>query len=172
MIHGPCGLLNPKSVCMENGTCKKKFPKEFREQTNENVNGYPAYRRRNNGRTVTVGRYVVDNRYVVPYNTHLLKKYRAHINIEACASVKSVKYLFKYIYKGHDCANMEMVVDQPNSVDMETTIQYDEIAAYLNCRYVSAPEAIWRLSGYKMHEQSHTIYRLAVHLPEQQRVYY
>ena len=48
MIHGPCGLLNPKSVCMENGTCKKKFPKEFREQTNENVNGYPAYRRRNN----------------------------------------------------------------------------------------------------------------------------
>ena len=86
--------------------------------------------------------------------------------------MKSVKYLFKYIYKGHDCANMEMVVDQPNSVDMETTIQYDEIVAYLNCRYVSAPEAIWRLSSYKMHEQSHTIYRLAVHLPEQQRVYY
>ena len=45
----------------------EKFPKEFREQTNENVNGYPAYRRRNNGRTVTVGRYVVDNRYVVMY---------------------------------------------------------------------------------------------------------
>ena len=33
-------------------------------------------------------------------------------------------------------------------------------------------EAIWRLSGYKMHEQSRTIYKLAVHLPEQQRVYY
>ena len=43
-----------------------------------------------NGRTVTVGCYVVDNRYVVPYNAHLLKKYRAHINIEACAYVKSV----------------------------------------------------------------------------------
>ena len=93
------------------GTCKKKFLKEFREQTNENVNRYPAYRRSNNGRTVTFGCYVVDNRYVVPYNAHLIKKYRAHINIEACASVKSVKCLFMYIYKGHDCANMKMVVN-------------------------------------------------------------
>ena len=41
-----------------------------------------------------------------------LKKYKSHINIEACASVKSVKYLFKYVYKGHNCANMEMIVDQ------------------------------------------------------------
>ena len=68
------------------------------------------------------------------YTAQLLKKYRAHVNIEACASVKSVKYLFKY--NCHHCANMEMVI-QPNSVDqsnnMETTMQYDEIAAYLNC---------------------------------------
>ena len=39
-------------------------------------------------------------------------------------------------------------------------------------RYVSAPEAMWRLSEYRMHEQSHTIVRLSVHLPEQQRVYF
>ena len=69
-----------------------------------------------------------------------------------------------------------MVVDQPNSTDelndMERNLEHDEIAAYLNCRYISAPEAIWRLSEYKMHQQSHTVIRLAVHLPEQQRVYY
>ena len=110
MIHGPCGSLNPNCVCMENGECEKHFPKEFREETRENVNGYPAYKRRNNGRTVRVGRFIVDNRYIVPYNAGLLKKYKSHINIKACASVKSVKYLFKYVYKGHDCANMEMVV--------------------------------------------------------------
>ena len=50
--------------------------------------------------------------------------------------MKSVKYLFKYVYKGHDCANMEMVVDEPNSIDevndMERNLDHDEIAAYFN----------------------------------------
>ena len=57
MIHGPCDSLN-----VENGVCKKNFPKEFREETLEN--GYPAYKRRNNDRTVTVGRF----KYIVPYS--------------------------------------------------------------------------------------------------------
>ena len=128
MIHGPCGVQNPSCVCMEDGKCKKNFPKQFRDETAENVNGYPAYRRRNNGRTVQIGELVADNSYVVPYNKQLLLKYRAHINIEACATVKSVKYLFKYVYKGHDCANMEMVVEDGEA--------RDEIKTYLNCRYI------------------------------------
>ena len=128
MIHGPCGVQNPSCVCMEDGQCKKKFPKQFRDETAENINGYPAYRRRNNGRTVQIGGLVADNSYVVPYNKQLLHKFRAHINIEACVTVKSVKYLFKYVYKGHDCANMEMVVEDGEALD--------EIKTYLNCRYV------------------------------------
>ncbi|XP_076058585.1 uncharacterized protein LOC143035603 [Oratosquilla oratoria] len=42
----------------------------------------------------------------------------------------------------------------------------------VDCRYVSPPEAFWRLSEYKMYGQSHTVYRLALHLPDQQQVYY
>ena len=52
-------------------------------------------------------------------------------NIEACNSIKSVKYLYKYVYKGHDRANVE-ILEQVN---------YDEIKTYLDARYVSAPEA-------------------------------
>ena len=164
MKHGPCGAQNPNCVCMKEGECKKKFPKLFWDETAENVNGYPAYRRKNDGRTVQIGRLVADNSYIVPYNRDLLRKYRAHINVEVCASVKSVKYLFKYVYKGHDCANMDMV--------MEDGEVRDEIKLYLNCRYVSAPEAMWQLSECRMHEHSHTIYQLSIHLPDQHRVYF
>jgi hypothetical protein len=37
-------------------------------------------------------------------------------------------------------------------------------------RYVSAPEAAWRLFAFRMHEQSHSIIRLQVHLPNDQSV--
>ena len=43
MIHGPCGHLNPHSVCMKDGKCTKKYPKEFNETTIDSVNGYPLY---------------------------------------------------------------------------------------------------------------------------------
>lgn len=44
----------------------------------------------------------MDNRLVVPYNPYLLRTFNCHINIEAYGSIKSIKYLFKYIYKGRD----------------------------------------------------------------------
>lgn len=98
-MHGPCGSDNIDAVCMVDNCCSKKFPKDFCEATKE-TEGYPEYRRRNDGRTVikTVrgGEDVpLDNRYVVPYNRALSKKYNAHINVEYCASMKAVKYLYK-----------------------------------------------------------------------------
>ncbi|CAF1342434.1 unnamed protein product [Rotaria sordida] len=108
MVHGPCGTLNPHSSCMEDGKCSKEFPKEFPNDTLPNKDEYPRYRRRDNGITMTIGKYEVDNRWIVPYNPYLLMKYNAHINVKICATVKSIKYLFKYIYKGHDCTNIKL----------------------------------------------------------------
>ena len=164
MVHGPCGTLKPQSVCMEAGQCTKEYPKKFCNATAITGNGYPVYRRRDDGKTVRVAGHDLDNRWIVPYNPFLSQKYQAHINVEACLSIRSVKYLFKYVYKGHDCANVEVIENDH--------LDHDEIRHYLDTRYVSPPEAFWRLFEYRLHGQSHTIIRLPVHLPEQNSVYF
>lgn len=111
----------------------------------------------------------MDNSWVVPYNPYLLLKYNCHINVEDCASIKSVKYLFKYVYKGHDRANIEFGEKLP---DGTIQVNRDEVKAFLDARYVSAPEAMHRILQLKMHDQSHSIIRLAVHLPESQPVFF
>ncbi len=168
MIHGPCGSLNKKAPCLEAGKCTKDFPKPFQHETKLSEDGYPKYCRSENGHVVTINvagiPTDVDNRWVVPYNPFLSQKYNAHINVEACTSVRSVKYLFKYVYKGHDCANLE--------VTESDTINHDELKQYLDAHYVSAPEAYWRIAAFKMFHRSHSITRLALHLPDQQSVFF
>ena len=46
--------------------------------------------------------YNVDNKWVVPYSPFLSLKYGAHINVEIVNSVKAIKYMYKYISKGHN----------------------------------------------------------------------
>jgi hypothetical protein len=52
----------------------------------------------------------LDNRWVVPYNPKLLMCYNCHINVETCCNIKSIKYIYKYIYKGHDNASFSIEV--------------------------------------------------------------
>lgn len=164
MIHGPCGVtLNSKAPCMQEGQCSKGYPKQFIGVTEVNASGgYPQYRRRLDGKSIErriagTGLVNVDNRWVVPHNLYLCSKFNAHINVESCASIDAIKYLFKYVYKGHDRA----------SVTLE---QRDEIKLYLDARYVSAPEACWRLFHFHLHKEYPAHQRLQVHLGNEQTV--
>ncbi|KZR99990.1 ATP-dependent Helicase-like protein [Daphnia magna] len=148
MIHGPCGLINKKSPCMDGDKCSKAFPKQHSQETLLNDNGYPTYRRRD---TFVVHRlkrghthFEVDNRWVVPYNPWLSLKYGSHVNLEYCASIVRVKYIFKYVYKGYDCLKMDQKVGMYHLVQgEEPRVEWDEITFHLEARYVSAPEACW-----------------------------
>lgn len=64
MVHGPCGTLKPTSPCMntEKKKCTKKFPKAFNERTTFDANGYPVYRRRDDGKTIEKNGVSIDNR--------------------------------------------------------------------------------------------------------------
>lgn len=103
MIHGPCRVRNKNSPCMSDDKtkCTKFYPKDFVEESTYGANGYPDYRRRNNGQTISSEVFgEIDNRWVVPYNPFLAAKYNAHINVESCTSGNAILYLFKYVYKG------------------------------------------------------------------------
>jgi len=108
MMHGPCSVFMPNSPCMKDGKYSKKYSRNFQENTIENEDGYPIYKHRDNGQTVKVKGIQLDNRWVVPYNPYLTTKYDCHINVEICSSIAAVKYLFKYVYKGHDHATIEI----------------------------------------------------------------
>uniref|UniRef100_A0A453CJQ1 ATP-dependent DNA helicase n=1 Tax=Aegilops tauschii subsp. strangulata TaxID=200361 RepID=A0A453CJQ1_AEGTS len=60
--------------------------------------------------------------------------------MDAVQSIKAVKYLFKYIYKGHDRASVSI-----DEVDSDRNI--DEIKQYRDSRWVTPPEALWRIYG-------------------------
>lgn len=49
-------------------------------------------------------------------------------------------------------------------------LDHDEILQYLNTRYVGPHQAMFALMEYSLHEISHAIIRLAVHLPLEQSV--
>jgi hypothetical protein len=111
----------------------------------------------------------LNNHWVVPHNVYLLTKYDAHINIEICKNIRVVKYLFKYVYKGHDRATIE-ISRQRDKITEGNVVAVDEIKKYLNCRYVFASKAAWRIFKFDMHEWFPTIERLQYHLPNQQMV--
>jgi hypothetical protein len=173
MLHGPCGDDNPQAPCMvrkhTNGplVCSKRFPKPFTDRTLIHEDGYPEYCRRDTGQVFTVRKpgfpdveVVRDNRWVVPYNPYLLQKYRSHLNVEVCASVQAIKYIHKYVYKGADRTTVAV------------TATDDEIARYVQARYVSPCEAVWRLFEFPTHQEFPPVQHLAVHLQGEQTVYF
>ena len=48
----------------------------------------------------------------------------------------------------------------------------DEVTEYLDTRYLTAPEAAWRLFQFPMHAKSHAIERLPVHLENRETIYF
>jgi hypothetical protein len=77
-----------------------------------------------------------------------------------------VKYLFKYIYKGHDRAYV--VVRENGKKDANENV--DEITDYKEARWVGPPEAMWRIYGFDLHQCHPPVLALQCHLPGQHMV--
>lgn len=165
MFHGPCGRLNTAATCMKKSGgayCDRRYPRPFNNYTSLQDDGYPLYRRRNNGISVEKHGFIFTNQHVVPYNPYLLQKYDCHINVEIATSITAVKYLYKYIYKGHDRTSL--------SIERDNHTPRDEVKDFLDSRYISACESIWRIFSFPLHSTYPAVTRLHLHLPDMQTV--
>ncbi|KAF7815403.1 uncharacterized protein G2W53_029372 [Senna tora] len=265
MIHGPCGTINPRSLCMQKGKCKRHFPKPFVPYTVQGNDCYPLYQRRDMGhmplgrvdKNVVEGECLVVRRDLIcQIEKHVLNEQRENIFRTRCrvknkvcrliidggsvtnvasttmvdklnlstvrhprpyklqwsnecgeikvdkqvlvsfsigkycdeilcdvvpmhaghillgkpweldrkakknSSVKSVKYLYKYIHKGPDHVNM-MLCPESN---------IDEVKQYIDARWVCAPEALWRIYKFSMSQIYPAVERLQINMPNMQRV--
>ena len=169
MIHGPCSAFN-NSPCLSYGKCTKRYPIKLVSDTITGKDGYPLYRRRlveDGSKSVVLKvRNIdieVDNRWIVPYSPLLLKTFKAHINVDYCNSVKSIKYIWEFVNKRSD-----MAVFGVGNV----AAPLDEINQYQLGRYISSNEAVWRILSFPIHERHPIVIHLAVHLENGQRVYF
>lgn len=108
MVH----KCNEKTCCAD-GPCSKGFPKPFVEKTTREEDSFTKVRRSApDPRKAAAGLFdntaydskgnLITNAYIVAYNPRLLLMFGAHCNVECCNSLKSVKYLYKYVWKGGD----------------------------------------------------------------------
>jgi hypothetical protein len=106
------------------------------------------------------------------YNPYLTMQYQCHINVEVCSFIMAVKYLYKYVYKGHDRA---LAMVQPKvgvlpTIAPKATIgeangnnvlaAQDEVQNYLDGRYVNASKACHRLFAFDLHDMHPNVYRI------------
>ncbi|XP_021751345.1 uncharacterized protein LOC110717011 [Chenopodium quinoa] len=142
--------------------CKNGYPKDYNSETANNKDGYPTYRGRQIGEKVKIRRDELDNQWVVPYNPYLLLMFDCHINVEVCSTIKAVKYLYKYVYKGHDRISFKISATNDNKVD--------EIEQFQSGRWVSPCEGVWRKFGFDLYEIYPPVMPLPVHLSNMQSI--
>jgi hypothetical protein len=125
MLHGPC----KGRPCWNGKSCKYGYPRPYTEITVVVDGSYPVYLRRDDGQEVKKANLVFTNQHVVPFNKFLTLMFKAHINVEIPVNSRAVKYLYKYITKGHDRSHLSL--KKP-----------DKTKAYLDTRYVGPPEGL------------------------------
>ena len=70
--------------------------------------GFAQYQRQDTPQRVLVNGQESDDQWEVTYNRDICIKYDAYINVEHVVVCSLVKYLYKYVNKGHDCATIAL----------------------------------------------------------------
>ncbi|POS84271.1 hypothetical protein EPUL_003259 [Erysiphe pulchra] len=164
LIHGPCGPEFPNAPCMRVGKCSEGFPKRFFEQTTMVGNSFPEYARPDNGLRWGNERFMFNNRWVVPYNPYLIKKYEAHINVDIAGAFSS----------NMTEQQIEMAVQTQSSAFIDWMKYNDAHTDGRDLLYSDFPMHYTYVKNrdWHMRKKGHTIGRLLVAVPRQGENFY
>ena len=174
MLHIPCGSVNPGPPCFQKkkGKCDHNFSQQYcavssfsepdgsqiyRRRTPSEVGASGLVRLRLNKRWVG---YEYASKYIVPHNLWLLKSFGCHINSEICSSIKVIKYLLWYPFKGD------------TRVIGSTQKTNDEVGHYADLRTVGVMEAFWKIYEFPLHLRYPFVTILPINLEDDQQVYF
>ena len=99
-----------------------------------------------------------EDRWIAPHIPELIDELDCHIHVDVVASVSIFTYLYKYLYKGPDHTSFHIPRQQGDVVD--------ETKDYVEGRYLSTPEAAWRILGFHITSKTPSVLCLPVHLPD------
>ena len=107
--------------------------------------------------------YILDNQWIVPYSPFLSLRFNCHINVEVCFSPTASKYLYKYVFKGHDRAMVRVEL-------MNENMEKDEVEEYEDLRSIGSSEACWHIFNFNIAKKHPAVYALRCHLEDEQQV--
>ena len=156
--------------------CRRGYPHHYQTEPLLSESGYPVYRRtpldadnhkeeiailedwiQKKKKGIPVGVQAVDElvRRIVPHSRELLEAFHCHNNVEWAYSVKLINYLYKYMHKNEQTANIAVsAVGNDNQIDH-----------FLRFQRCSSIEATWKLLGFDESYRSVKVNMLQTHVP-------
>src|ERR1700679_3277745 len=106
-------------------------------------------------------RFIFD---VAPLTTYgipeIIDELDCHIFVDIAFTVAVFMYLYKYMFKGPDHSYFH--IRRPSEEQDHPT---NEIKDYVEGRYLSSPEAAWRILGFHITSKKPSVRSLSIHLP-------
>jgi hypothetical protein len=148
--HSRDHLTRPTSRCNRNGRCIYGYPQPINSHTYIDDLGRIHYRRRRE-----------EDRWVTPHMPALIELMDCHIFVDVCSTALIFLYLFKYLFKGPDRTRFSL---RALSSTQDRDEPVDEYEDYVNARYLSSSEAVYRIFAFETVRKTPAVRCLPVHL--------
>ena len=157
MTHPHNHLQSEYSRCRRGNRCIYGFPKPITTDTYVDDDGHVHLRTR-----------TAEDQWIASHIPELVNELNCHIFVDIVFTVAVFMYLYKYMFKGPDHSQYQFrkLDNQTNSYE-QASERKNEVKDYVDGRYLSSPEAAWRILNFQITMKNPTVRALTVHLPGQ-----